>query len=268
MASHPQQPIGIFDSGIGGLTVANSIRKKLPNERIIYFGDTAHLPYGDKSIDVIKFYSLKIAKLLLEQDCKMIIIACNSASAAAYEVLKDFFGDKCIFVNVIDPLVQAVANENYKKIGVIATKMTVHSNVYKNKLNTISSDIEVCQLATPLLIPMIEEGYHDDKISQSIISNYLENPILENIDALLLACTHFPLIKNEIQAFYKDSIDIMDSTDVAASFVENQLQKNGLLSDSLIGKHEFFVSVFTQSFEDTTKLFYDEEIDLKEISIW
>jgi len=129
-----RQPIGIFDSGIGGLTVANAITKHLPNEEVIYFGDTAHLPYGEKSADAIRYYCITISKFLLEKGCKMIVIACNSASSAAYDVLVDFFSGQTLFVNVVDPLVDAVTNEGYGKVGVIATKATINTGIYRRKL--------------------------------------------------------------------------------------------------------------------------------------
>ena len=247
--------------------MANAIKNKLPNEQLIYFGDTAHLPYGDKSSDAIKFYSLKIAKWLIDRGCKMIVIACNSASAAAYNELLDFYKDVSI-INVVDPLVQAVAKKEYKKVGVIATKMTVRSNVYQNKLNTINRDLNVAQLATPLLIPMIEEGFHNDQISQSIISTYIGNPAFEQIDALLLACTHFPLIKREIGNFLGNDVDILDSTDVVADEVYRKLESDGLLSKELREPHEFFVSDYTESFADTTNIFYPEHIKLEEVGLW
>jgi len=247
--------------------VANAIKNKLPNEQLIYFGDSAHLPYGDKSSDAIKFYSIKIAKWLIDQGCKMIVIACNSASAAAYNELLEFYKDVTI-INVVDPLVQAVAKRDYSKVGVIATKMTVRSNVYRDKLNTINRDLAVAQLATPLLIPMIEEGFHNDQISHSIISTYLANEQFENMDALLLACTHFPLIKKEIGAFLGGEIDILDSTDVVADEVFRQLEAQNLLSPKLNGDHEFYVSDYTESFADTTKIFYPEHIKLEEVGLW
>ena len=191
-APRANQPIGIFDSGIGGLTVANAIRHRLPNEQLCYFGDTAHLPYGDKSGDAIRYYSLKITKFLLEQQAKMIVIACNSASTAAYEVILDFFPDRALFVNVVDPLVEAVCAKGYKKVGLIATKATVGSGVYQKQLIKTQPDLEVVALATPLLVPMIEEGYAHSRISKSIIEDYLSHPGFEDIDALLLACTHYP----------------------------------------------------------------------------
>ena len=262
------KPIGIFDSGIGGLTVANAIRHSFPNENIIYFGDTAHLPYGDKSADAIRYYSIKISKFLLEQDCKMIIIACNSASSAAYEVLIDFFKDKCVFINVVDPLVNKVIEKNYKSVGVIATKATINSNVYKNKIESYNQHIKVNQLATPLLVPMIEEGFHNDDISESIIAKYLSESVLSGIEALLLACTHYPLIKKEIGAFFEGKIDVLDSTDVVVKKVEEYLKTQDLYNTGEVKEPVFYVSDYTLSFEETTKVFYKQSIELIEKSIW
>ena len=239
----------------------------MPNERLIYFGDTAHLPYGDKSADAIKFYSLQITKLLLEKSCKLIVIACNSASAVTHRVLPDFFKDTH-FINVIDPLVKKVDNNNYSKVGVIATKMTIGSNIYRDKLKALNPNLLVEQLATPLLIPMIEEGFYNDNISQSVISTYLSNERFENMEALLLACTHFPLIKTEIADFFDNRIDVLDSTDIIADAVYDNLYQRDLLSEKLEGNHEFLVSDFTNSFEETAKLFYNGIIDLKEAGIW
>lgn len=257
------QSIGVFDSGIGGLTVANAINRVLPNEHIIYFGDTINLPYGDKSIDAIKYYAIRISKFLLEQNCKMIVIACNSASAAAAEVLIDFFGDQIIFANVIDPLVHKVVEEDYHKIGVIATKATVRSNTYKAKIESLNPKAEVHQLATPLLVPMIEEGFHHNQISREVINRYLSDPSMQDLDALLLACTHYPLIRDEIESYFDGKVTVLDSCDVLAQDVKRTLQKLGGLSDELRQPHQYFVSDFTQSFADTAKLFYGSEIKLE-----
>lgn len=268
MSHKPNNPIGIFDSGIGGLTVAKAIHERLPNEKIIYFGDTAHLPYGDKSADAIRYYCLKISKFLLEQECKMIVIACNTASSAAYDLLLDFFEGKTLFVNVVDPLVKAVTNENFQNIGVIATKATIHSGTYRNKIKNIDQKIKVNQLATPLLAPMIEEGFYKGNITKSVIENYLTHPDLQNIEALLLACTHYPLIKQEIDDFYKGKIKIFDSTDVVSEEVATLLEGEGLLSLGNTEENVFYVSDFTTSFEETAKLFYGESIVLEAKQIW
>jgi len=263
-----RKPIGIFDSGIGGLTVANAIHKALPNEHLIYFGDTAHLPYGDKSADAIRYYALKISKFLLEQNCKMIVIACNSASSAAYNTLLDFFEGKVLFVNVVDPLVEAVTSKAYKEIGVIATKATIRSNIYRDKIKHKLQNVKIHSLATPLLAPMIEEGFFKGDISQSVIETYLGREDFRSIDALLLACTHYPLIKKEIQAFFNYEVDVLDSTDVVANYVKAMLESENLLSENRESENEFHVSDFTSSFEDTAKVFYGSNIELQTTNIW
>jgi glutamate racemase len=268
MNSSPEQPIGIFDSGIGGLTVANAIHHFMPQERLIYFGDTAHLPYGDKSADAIRYYCLRISKFLLEQNCKMIVIACNSASSAAYDMLLDFFEGKALFVNVVDPLVNAVIKKDYRNVGVIATKATINSSIYRNKIKTLNQKVKVNQLATPLLAPMIEEGFYSGNISKSVIENYLSHPDMDNIDALLLACTHYPLIKNEINEYYEGKVDILDSTDVVKNEVFRILSEENLLAQKRQGEDSFYVSDFTTSFEQTAKNFYGEELKLEAVHIW
>lgn len=268
MKTSPYQPIGIFDSGIGGLTVANAIHKALPEERLIYFGDTVHLPYGDKSADAIRYYSLRISKFLLEQDCKMIIIACNSASSAAYDMLLDFFEGKALFVNVVDPLVNEVIAQGFEKVGVIATKATIHSGIYKNKIKALNQKVRVSQLATPLLAPMIEEGFFSGDISKSVIETYLHHPDLQDIDALLLACTHYPLIRQEINEFYHGKVAILDSTDVVRDEVLRLLEQEGLLSTKRMTSDAFYVSDYTTSFEETARTFYGEDIRLEAMHIW
>lgn len=261
-------PIGIFDSGIGGLTIARAIAERLPEEEIIYFGDTAHMPYGDKSADAIRYYCLRIARFLLEKGCKMIVIACNSASSAAYPVLLDFFRGETLFVNVVDPLVDKVVAENYKKVGIIATKATINSRVYELKLLEKQPTLKVRPLATPLLAPMIEEGFFHDKLSSAVIENYLSNPTFEGIEALLLACTHYPLIRQDIVDFFKNKVEVIDSQAVTALAVEKTLTEHNLLNPKKMRPHQFFVSDFTKSFEATTKIFWPEEIHLEACPIW
>lgn len=264
------EPIGIFDSGIGGLTVARAIKDKLPHEKLIYFGDTAHLPYGDKSPDSIKYYSIRIAQFLLDNQCKMIVIACNTASALAYEAVKDFVGKRALVVNVIDPVVEKISQEkNLKKIGVIATKGTIKSGIHASKIKAANSKQTVYGLATPLLVPMIEEGFFNNTISRSIIHSYLSRPKIKNIDALILGCTHFPLIKNEIGEFYKQKIPLVDSADEVADQVYHLLKKNNILNTSKKKPlHRFYVSDYTEAFEKSTRFFFSEAIRLQEARIW
>lgn len=262
------RPIGIFDSGIGGLTVANAVVRLLPQEQIVYFGDTAHMPYGDKSADAIRYYSLRIAKFLLEQQCKLIVVACNSASSAAYDVLLDFFEHRVLFVNVVDPLVDRVAASGHSHVGVIATRTTINSAIYTARLRDRVPGIRVSALATPLLAPMIEEGFVHDAISHSVLDTYLGDPSLAGIEALLLACTHYPLIRKEIGDWYADRVAIYDSTDVVALAVQRRLQEAGLLRTDPRPEHRFYVSDFTPSFEETTRRFYGEAIHLEHFGLW
>ncbi len=263
------QPIGIFDSGIGGLTVASAIHKLLPQEQLIYFGDTAHLPYGEKSPEAIKYYCLKIGQFLAQKKCKAIVIACNTASSYGFADLNEFMGDKLPVINVIDPVVNHLIEQKiYKRVGVIATKGTVKSDVYAQKLQSGDNAIEVASLATPLLVPMIEEGFFNNSISKTIINSYLSKPKLKKIDSLVLGCTHFPLIKPEIEAYYKKSIYIVDSAAIVAQHVKEVLSKKNLLSDKLEAKHHFYVSDFTHSFDKTAQLFFHEKVHLEEQNIW
>jgi glutamate racemase len=264
-----ERPIGIFDSGIGGLTVAHAIQRVLPGESLIYFGDTAHLPYGDKSEAAIQAYSIKIADVLLQMQCKVIVIACNSASSAAYELLKEYVGKRAHIINVIDPMVSLVTEcFESKSVGLIGTKRTVNSGVYARKIEQSQKGIALHQLATPLLAHMIEEGFFDNRISHDIIAQYLSDPILQSIDALILACTHYPLIKKEIDEFYHHKVAILDSSEAVAHSLKDYLIRQQLLNQSATVKHKFLVSDYTDSFEASTKLFFGEIVHLEKHKLW
>ena len=265
------QAIGVFDSGIGGLTVAKAIIDLLPNEKIIYFGDTAHLPYGEKSQSAIQEYSKVISEFLLNKNCKCIVIACNTASAFARNVVAELASGK-IVQNVIDPIaVEAVKLNKGGLVGVIATKGTTESKNYPNAINELNPGIQVSSLATPLLVPMIEEGFFNDNISHTIIDNYLTDPILKNIEQLILGCTHFPLIEKEIQEVFLEhvrEVNIINSAKVVARSLEKELSKLNLLSSNIDGQHEFYVSDYTKSFELSTEQFFGKQVHLEEVNIW
>lgn len=269
MKISPSQPIGVFDSGIGGLTVAHAIKALLPGENMIYFGDTAHLPYGDKSEAAIQAYSIKISDLLVKKGCKVIVIACNSACSAAYELLKEYVQKDVHIINVIDPMV-ALVKSNFpgKRIGLIGTKRTVESGVYAQKIKELDGNISLQSLATPLLVPMIEEGFFNNQISHEIIAKYLSDDALQNIEALILACTHYPLIKKEIGAFYSNKLPVLDSSEVVAQTLKNYLQQNNLLNTDPDVTRQFFVSDYTKSFEASTRIFFQEMVNLEEHTLW
>ncbi len=269
MIQKNKQPIGIFDSGIGGLTVARAIRALLPGEDLIYFGDTAHLPYGDKSEAAIQVYSIKIADILLKKGCKVIVIACNSASSASYELLKEYVRTDTHVINVIDPMVELVTDKfNGSDIGLIGTKRTVQSGVYARKIEEANRNIRLHSLATPLLAPMIEEGFFNNQISHEIIAQYLSDPQLKGIEGLILACTHYPLIKKEIDQFYGGQMTILDSSEVVAQALQRYLAEEGLLNDAGRGEPHFLVSDFTESFESSARMFFNESVKLEKHSLW
>ncbi len=264
------KPIGVFDSGIGGLTIAHSISELLPKEEIIFFGDTAHLPYGNKSARAVKHYSKKITELLLKRSCKIIVIACNTASSVAFNVVNQKYGNETRIINVIDPVVKyAVEKINPIQIGVIGTKRTIASRAYIKKLKTLNPDIIAKSMATPLLAQMIEEGFFNNKISTAVINDYLSRTYLKDIDSLILGCTHYPLIKDEINKYYKGKVNILDSTDIVATEVKRVLNKYNLLNESeTVKESNFYVSDYTKSFQKTTEVFFKKKIILKEFPIW
>ena len=260
------KPIGIFDSGIGGLTVAKAIKNALPNEQIIYFGDTKHLPYGDKSKDTLVNYSLQIVDYLINQGVKAIVIACNSASAMAFDEVK--VHSSVPVYNVIDPIVDYIEEHRNtsSNVGLIATKATVNSKVYSSKIENCCIGVKTSSLATPLLVPMIEEGFHNDKISSTIISNYLGDNTLKNIDTLILGCTHYPLIENEIDNYYMGKVNILNSANIVADKVKSLLLKTGLINkDKCIEEDHFYVSDYTPSFEKTAEIIFSNKINLKKV---
>lgn len=263
------QPIGIFDSGIGGLTIAKAVTDFLPQESIIYFGDTTHLPYGEKSTAAIQAYSVRIAEMFLQHNCKLILIACNSASAAAYELVKEYVDGKAHVLNVIDPVVDYLG-EVYagKQLGLIGTKQTINSNVYLKKIQNLRLPFQLCPKATPLLAAVIEEGFANKKIVEELLKEYLSHPSLDNIDALLLACTHYPVIKDQIASYYNHAIEIIDTTQIIAKSVQQCLELFKLVNDLTPGSQKFYVSDYTESFYKATRVFFGEAVILEHYPLW
>ena len=261
-------PIGIFDSGIGGLTVANAITKVLPLENIIYFGDTEHLPYGEKSKEAIQSFSRKIISFLVEKHCKTIVIACNSASSVIDNSVLKSARNTTIF-NVIDPVVTEIVKVCTEyNIGVIGTKATIGSDIYAKKIKDLCESAKVYSLATPLLAPMIEEGFINEEISHTVIANYLSHSKLKNIDHLILACTHYPLIQSEINEYYNKSVNVIDSAQIVAKHIAQVLKEKHLLSSSTEKEHHFYVSNYTKSFEKSAQFFFKENIKLEEVNLF
>lgn len=258
------QPIGIFDSGVGGLTVAKEIKRLLPNENLIYFGDTKHLPYGEKSKEAIIEYSSKITNFLLEKNCKAIVIACNTATANALKEVLELVNEKVPVIDVINPVAEKVAYELHTNVGVIATKATVNSGLYKKSIRKHNRFIKVDELATPLLVPAIEEGFKNHPITHSIIYNYLSNQKLKNIETLILGCTHYPLVLDEIKQYYGNRVRVIDSPNIVANELKMILEKHQLLNEQNPNPtYEFFLSDITKNFEKISKKFFGKTIDLE-----
>jgi len=268
IGSMKEQPVGIFDSGVGGLTVAHAIKQILPGESLVYFGDTAHLPYGDKSAEAIRYYSGRITEFLLNQNAKVVLVACNSASASAFDTLKQEFQDRTVLIDVIDPVVNYLGTRNFRKVGVIGTKRTISSGTYDQKLNDRSPQTTVVSMATPLLVPMIEEGFIFDDISNAIIRSYLSNETLAGIEALILGCTHYPIIRNQISKFFNFNVEVVDSARIVSLVLRETLEKNNMLNDSGNTYDQFFISDYTTYFEKIARMFFEGEINLKKADIW
>ena len=261
----PEQPIGIFDSGVGGLTHAKEIKRLLPNENLIYFGDTKNLPYGEKSKEAIIGYATKITEFLLAQNCKAIVIACNTATANALKEVLERVDGKVPVIDVINPVAEKVAFEIHTNVGVIATKATVNSGLYKRSIRKHNKSIKVDELATPLLVPAIEEGFIRHPITHAIIYNYLSNSKLKNIETLILGCTHYPLLLGEIKQYYGNRVRVIDSPGIVANHLTHILEKNHLLNEN-VGQatYKFYLSDITKNFEKISKKFFGKAIKLEQ----
>lgn len=262
-------PIGIFDSGIGGLTVASAVNKLLPHEKMIYFGDTAHLPYGDKSAAAIQAYTIKICDMLLQQHCKVILIACHSASSAAYDLAKEYVASKAKVINVIEPTINHLREHHAgQKIGLIGTRQTVNSNIYLKKINDLNLNIELSALATPLLVPLIEEGYANNHALFEILESYLNHKELENINALLLGCTHYPLLKPVIKKYYNDKVNLIDPADITAKALKGYLEQEALINTEPNPAHHFYFSDYSDSLVENAKFFFPSAIHFEHYPLW
>ena len=260
----PNQPIGVFDSGVGGLTVAKEIKRLLPNEDLIYFGDTKHLPYGEKSKEAIVEYSTKITNFLLEQNCKAIVIACNTATANALKEVLELVAGRVPVIDVINPVAEKVAYEIHTNVGVIATKATVNSGLYRKSIRKHNKFIKVDELATPLLVPAIEEGFKNHPITHAIIYNYLSNNKLKNIETLILGCTHYPLLLDEIKQYYGNRVRVIDSPNIVTNQLKIILDKYHLLNEqNHTPSYHFYLSDITKNFEKISRKFFGNKISLE-----
>lgn len=235
---------------MGGLTVVHEIFNNLPNENIVYFGDTARLPYGTKSRETVQRFSVQNTRFLLKFPVKMIVVACNTASAEALHVLKSRFDIP--IVGVIDPGARAgIATSVRRKIGVIGTRGTIKSEAYQIAIHRLDQTVEVHARACPLFVPLVEEGWLDGDVLEKIARHYLDPLLLKNIDVMILGCTHYPVIKSFLQDLVGPGITLVDSAWETARAVREVLDQTGLHNDSgMTNDHHFFVSDYSPHFHE------------------
>lgn len=265
--SKKTDPIGIFDSGLGGLTVYKAVKKRLPSENIIYFGDTANVPYGSKNADTIIKYASDIADFLKTQKVKMIIVACNTASAIALGALRKKLDIPVIGV-IEDGALCAVNATKKNKVAVLATVTTVRSGAYRRELKKKNKKVSVLEKACPLFVPLIEEGYVNNSVSKEVIKHYLGEVKKSGADAVLLGCTHYPIIKGEIEAFLGHGAEVVDPAGAVAESAARALEKKSLLSPGK-GKSKFYASDSPSNFELRAKTLWGiktGKVNLKKLS--
>ncbi|MCB0742367.1 MAG: glutamate racemase [Ignavibacteriae bacterium] len=257
-------PIGIFDSGIGGLTVVKSVNTFLPSESIIYFGDTARVPYGSKSNSTIIEYALQDANFLAKKNVKLIIVACNTASAVALDELKKIY--ELPIIGMINPGAKAAINETKNKIiGVIGTETTISNKAYSKAIKNIDAEIKVVEKACPLFVPLAEEGLIDHPATKLIAEEYLKELRNENIDTLILGCTHYPILKEVIQEVIGKNVKLIDSGSAASTEVDEYLMGRGIKNyQHNIGKYEYYVSDVPKKFNEIAKRFLGKELEFLE----
>lgn len=241
----PTAPIGVFDSGVGGLTVAREIMRQIPNERLIYFGDTARVPYGSKSKETVTKFSKQIVRFLETQKVKAIVVACNTASAYALEEIEKELDIPIIGVVKPGARVAAEATKN-KKVGVIATAGTIQSQIYTEYIQGIEQDIQVIGKACPLFVPLVEEGLLEDPVTDEIATRYLNELKDIGIDTLILGCTHYPLIRSTVGRIMGEGVTLVNPAYETARELKGLLEKEELLNPSTqrlgTNQYQFFVS--------------------------
>jgi glutamate racemase len=246
------RPIGIFDSGIGGLTVVKAVCELLPNENIFYLGDTARVPYGGKSPVTVERYSREMIEMLVAEDVKAIVIACNSASAVALPNLEGDF--RVPIVGVIQPGAQAaVAATRNRHVGVIGTRATIKSGAYERAIRALDPDIAIAARPCPLLVPLIEEGWLNDEITDRIIVRYLEPLVRRGIDTLVLGCTHYPLLADTISRFLQSKVTLVDSAKNCAKALAELLGRESLCGPKGSGTLQVALTDAPEGFLDVAR---------------
>jgi glutamate racemase len=258
--NHKNKAIGIFDSGIGGLTVAREIFRLLPNENVIYFGDTGRSPYGPRSQEIVRKFSRQDVNFLLEQEVKYIVVACNTASSMALDYIEKIYNIPML--GVIEPGAHGAIDKTQNcRVGVIGTQGTISSLSYEKALKAANDSLKIFARACPLFVALVEEGYIDRPATRLIAEEYLEDLKSKKIDTLILGCTHYPLLKNQIAAVMGDGVQLIDSAEETAKATRKALIELNLLTSSVAsGKRKFFVSDSPDKFKRIGQNFLGQKI--------
>jgi len=252
--------IGVFDSGIGGLTVLHEIIDTLPRENTVYLGDTARAPYGSKSVETVLRYSFENCEFLVEKGVKLIVVACNTSSAIALQRLKDSLAIPVI--GVIEPGVRrALASTKNKKVGVIGTEATIQSGAYTRGLKAGQTDIEVYSRACPLFVPLVEEGWTDNAVVEMTVRAYLGSLKQSGIDTLILGCTHYPLLKKALRDYLGKDVRLVDSAEETAKEVAAALKRLQIANKSGKASHGFFVTDAPERFVKVGRRFLGDKVE-------
>lgn len=253
MKADKNAPVGVFDSGVGGLTVAREIMRNLPSEKIVYFGDTARVPYGSKSRDTVIRYSRQIAHFLEEQQVKAIVVACNTASAFAVDAVKDEIPDIPVLGVIEAGAEVAAAETRNRRVGVIGTVGTVGSGIHAQYLKRLDPEITVVGKACPLFVPLVEEGWLHDPVTTEVATRYLQELKDKDIDTLILGCTHYPLLRSTIGEIMGEGVRLVNPAYETALELRRLLERQGLLRTEAAPEefpYRFFVSDLAEKFQD------------------
>ncbi len=272
--------IGIFDSGLGGLIILKDIIKKLPQYDYVYLGDSARVPYGNRSQETIYEFTKQAVDFLFKQDCQLVIIACNTASSEALrkiqqEWLPEYSNETGVMGNgrrvlgVIKPVVEKAAQVSKRKVGVIGTKGTISSEAYVKELGKLKSQLEVIQTATPLLVPLIEEGWIKSDITKKVLRKYLRSLKNVNIDTLILGCTHYPVLQKEIKGIMGKSVQVLNSGEIVAESLADYLQRHSEIESKLAknSDYKFYVTDISQHYQELGEKWFSEDVKFEKIAL-
>jgi glutamate racemase len=262
-----RKPIGVFDSGVGGLTVVREILSAVPNERIVYLGDTGRYPYGPRSQEAIRSMAHECIAALVERDVKLMVIACNTATAFAFDYLRAQYPD-LPFIGVVDPCVSVAASQfSSGRVGIIGTEGTISCGIYEQKLRALSPGLETVAAACPLLVPLAEEGVLDGPIVDRVLDMYLSPMKARGVQALIMGCTHYPFFRGGIEAYFGGQVKVLDSATWTARAVQEAMEQRFIKSGAApqpMKMHRFFVTDFPEKFRRTGERFLGQALPFVE----